>query len=66
MIGGAVLPTCTWLLSRRYRNSWVPYINIPVGLAGLTLIPPATGINWSSWFLVGFVFRKFPLPVVAG
>lgn len=59
MLGGAFLPLCTWLLARRYPNSWFKYINVPVGLAGLTLMPPATGINWSSWFMVGFVFRTF-------
>ncbi|GJN94762.1 hypothetical protein Rhopal_007854-T1 [Rhodotorula paludigena] len=57
MVGGALLPLCTWLLARRYPSSWVKYINIPVGLAGLSLFPPATGINWSSWFFVGFIFQ---------
>jgi len=26
-------------------------------LNSVTLIPPATGINYSSWFAVGFVFQ---------
>ena len=26
-------------------------------LAGLSAIPPATGINYSSWYFVGFIFQ---------
>jgi hypothetical protein len=55
---GAVLPIPFWYLARAYPNrKWLQYINIPVLLTGVTWIPPATGINYSSWFLVGFVFR---------
>ncbi|GAA5913408.1 hypothetical protein JCM8208_004757 [Rhodotorula glutinis] len=57
MLAGAVLPIITWLLARRYPSTWVQYINVPVALAGLTLIPPASGINLSSWFIVGFIFQ---------
>ncbi|KPV72916.1 uncharacterized protein RHOBADRAFT_39051 [Rhodotorula graminis WP1] len=57
MLIGAILPLLTWLASRRWRQSWVGHINAPVALAGLTLIPPATGINYSSWFFVGFIFQ---------
>jgi len=28
-------------------------------LNGTAYIPPATGINYSSWFLVGFIFQYF-------
>lgn len=34
------------------------YINVPVLLNGASYIPPATGINYSSWFIVGFIFRE--------
>lgn len=61
MLAGAVLPLITWLLAKRYPSSWVKYINVPVALAGLVLMPPATGINFSSWFIVGFIFRVSPL-----
>ena len=30
---------------------------MPLILFGMGYIPPATGINFSSWFLVGFVFQ---------
>jgi hypothetical protein len=47
----------------RYPNSWARYVSTPVIIAasGLssttTSIPPATGINYSSWFLAGFIFQ---------
>lgn len=58
LLVGAVLPVITWVLARRYPKSWVRFINIPVALAGCQFIPPATGINYSSWFLFGFIFRE--------
>lgn len=57
---GALLPIPFWFLQKRYPRSWVKYVNIPVLVNGATFIPPATGINYSSWFIVGFIFRKSP------
>ena len=57
IIGGALLPIPFWLYQRRYPNSWVKFISTPVVLNGVSYIPPATGINYSSWFAVGFVFQ---------
>lgn len=54
---GAVLPIPFWLWQRRYPSSWVKFINTPVILNGVSFIPPATGINYSSWFVVGFIFQ---------
>jgi OPT family small oligopeptide transporter len=57
IIIGAVLPIPFWIWQRRYPKSWVRFINIPVVLNGVSYIPPATGINYSSWFIFGFVFQ---------
>ncbi|KAF8628146.1 hypothetical protein AX15_004065 [Amanita polypyramis BW_CC] len=54
---GALLPIPFWLWQRRYPQSWVRWVSTPVILNGVSAIPPATGINYSSWFLVGFVFQ---------
>ncbi|KIK61243.1 hypothetical protein GYMLUDRAFT_43305 [Collybiopsis luxurians FD-317 M1] len=54
---GAVLPIPFWLYQRKYPNSWIRYVSTPVILNGVSAIPPATGINYSSWFAVGFVFQ---------
>ncbi len=65
ILGGALLPIPFWLLGRKYPNSWLKYVNIPVLLTGATYMPPATGINYSSWFLFGFIFRtSLPIPAL--
>ncbi|KAH9963637.1 oligopeptide transporter [Russula dissimulans] len=46
-----------WIMERRRPDSWAKYVRTPVMLLGISYIPPATGINYSSWFAVGFVFQ---------
>ena len=57
IIAGVFIPMPAYFWQRRYPNSWARYVSTPVVLAGLSSIPPATGINYSSWFLVGFIFQ---------
>lgn len=57
IIVGAFLPIPFWLWQRRYPNSWIKWVSTPVVLNGVANIPPATGINYSSWFAVGFIFQ---------
>lgn len=57
MIVGVFLPLPFWFWQRRYPDSWVRYVSTPVILNGVSQMPPATGINFSSWFAVGFVFQ---------
>jgi len=54
---GAVLPIPFWLLARRHPSSWFRFVNVPIFFAGTAYLPPATGINYSSWALVGFIFQ---------
>ncbi|KAL4069408.1 OPT oligopeptide transporter [Scleroderma citrinum] len=56
---GALLPIPFYYLARRFPLSYWRYINIPVFFAGIGAMPPASGINYSSWVLVGFVFQWF-------
>ena len=56
---GAVLPIPFYYLARRFPLSYWRYINIPVFFGGLSAMPPASGINYSSWLLVGFFFQWF-------
>ncbi|SNX86611.1 probable oligopeptide transporter [Melanopsichium pennsylvanicum] len=57
MLFGALIPVPFWLLARRFPRSWIRYISWPVIFAGVSYIPPASGINYSAWFMVGFVFQ---------
>ncbi|PPQ76048.1 hypothetical protein CVT26_005382 [Gymnopilus dilepis] len=57
LIVGVFLPLPFWFYQRRYPKSWVRYVSTPVVLTGVSSIPPATGINYSSWFAVGFIFQ---------
>jgi len=54
---GAIIPVITFLLTKRFKSRWLQMINLPVMLSGASWIPPATGINYSSWFLIGFIFQ---------
>lgn len=57
MLFGALIPLPFWMVARRYPRSWIRYVSWPVIFAGVAFIPPASGLNYSSWFAVGFVFQ---------
>jgi len=57
IIIGAFLPFPFWLWQRWHPKSRVKYISTPIVLNGVGFIPPATGINYSSWFMFGFIFQ---------
>ncbi|KAJ8083693.1 hypothetical protein PM082_002459 [Marasmius tenuissimus] len=54
---GAALPIPFYFLARRYPLSFWRYVNVPLMFAGAAGIPPASGINYASWALVGFIFN---------
>ncbi|KAI9462332.1 OPT-domain-containing protein [Lactarius psammicola] len=56
---GAVLPIPFYYLARRYPRSAWRYVHIPVSLVGADTVPPATGLNFTSWIMVGFIFQWF-------
>lgn len=56
---GALLPIPFYLLAVRYPTSFWRYVNIPVCFAGLAQLPPATGISYSSFTMVGAFFQWF-------
>ncbi|OJJ03412.1 hypothetical protein ASPVEDRAFT_890167 [Aspergillus versicolor CBS 583.65] len=59
LILGGSLPVLVFLLRRRYPKSMWRYVNVPLFLGGLNYIPPATGMNYGSWAIVGLVFGVF-------
>jgi len=59
LLWGGLIPIPFWLWQRRYPNSWIRFISTPVIFNGISSLPPATGINYSSWFAVGVIFQYF-------
>ncbi|KAJ5259589.1 hypothetical protein N7478_012570 [Penicillium angulare] len=53
---GAILPIPVYYLSRRYPNSMWKKVHIPLFLGGLNYLPPATGMNYGSWAVIGLTF----------
>ncbi|KAF5856357.1 hypothetical protein ETB97_007489 [Aspergillus alliaceus] len=57
---GAVLPVAAFYARRRYpRNRIIQQIHIPLFLGGLNYLPPATGMTYGSWALVGLTCGLF-------
>ncbi|KAH8110780.1 OPT oligopeptide transporter [Phellopilus nigrolimitatus] len=54
---GAALPLFGYLISLRWPNSVMRYINFPVIFSGTGAIPPATAVNYVPWAIVGFIFQ---------
>ncbi|KAK7956060.1 OPT-domain-containing protein [Apiospora aurea] len=54
---GAIAPIPLWLYGRNKKNSIVRKINLPVLFGSLSWIPPATGLNFSVWALMCYVFN---------
>ncbi|KAJ8606593.1 hypothetical protein MRB53_040822 [Persea americana] len=52
---GALLPIPVYLIARHRKNSLWQYVNMPVLLSILTWVPPAGGLNISSWAFTGFL-----------
>lgn len=54
---GVLVPIPFWLWQRQFPNTRLKTVNIPLLLNGANTIPPALGINFSSWFVVAFIFQ---------
>lgn len=53
---GLVLPIPFYFLAKRYPNSWVRYIHIPLIFNATGMMPPAVPLNFSMWCAGGFIF----------
>ncbi|KAG7662811.1 uncharacterized protein J8A68_003665 [[Candida] subhashii] len=53
---GAILPVISWLILKKWPNSFVKYLNWPVFFSGTGYIPPATPYNYTSYCAVGLAF----------
>jgi OPT family oligopeptide transporter len=55
---GALCPVVTWLMLKRWPNNFIlRNLNWVVFFGGTNNYPPATGINYTSWFAVGALFN---------
>ena len=54
---GAICPLGAYLVSLRWPNSFLRYVNFPVIFNGTSWIPPASAVNYVPWTIVGFIFN---------
>lgn len=56
---GTIAPVGVWLLGRKQKHSIWRKVNLPVLFGSLSWIPPATGLNFSVWAVVCWLFNDF-------
>lgn len=54
-----LLPIPFYILARCYPYSRWRYVNVPAALSSAMYFPPCTGMQFTSWFLVGGIFQGF-------
>jgi len=57
---GAIAPVIVYLVARkvsRKRRAFLQKVNLPVLFGSLSWIPPATGLNFSVWAVVCWIFN---------
>lgn len=54
---GALGPIALYLPARRNRKSILRRVNLPIVFGSVSWIPPATGLNFSVWALVCYLFN---------
>lgn len=62
-LAGPVVVVITYAIGRRWKAA--NYLSWPVAFGAMSLVPPATGISFSSWWVVNVVFNgwlKFRRP----
>ncbi|KAG6541883.1 hypothetical protein Mapa_016711 [Marchantia paleacea] len=55
---GAIAPIPFWALAKMSpKLEFLKWVHLPVVLSAVKPWPPATPVNFNSWFLVGFIFN---------
>ncbi|KAF5319702.1 hypothetical protein D9619_008668 [Psilocybe cf. subviscida] len=54
---GFLCPVVGYLISKKWPNSFIRYVNFPVIFSGTGAIPPASAVNYVPWAIVGFIFQ---------
>eukprot|EP00253_Pinus_taeda_P015850 PITA_15850 len=57
-LAGAIAPVIVWLFHKAFpQNEWIRLIYMPVLIGATAWMPAATAVNYTSWFLMGFIFN---------
>lgn len=54
---GAVAPICIWIIGKRGNKKFWSKVNLPIIFGSLSWIPPASGLNFSVWAIICFIFN---------
>ncbi|GAA5888550.1 hypothetical protein JCM6882_008993 [Rhodosporidiobolus microsporus] len=54
---GPVSVTIVYLLYRRWPNSWLRFVHLPIFFNSAGNLPPANTMQYSAWFVVAFIFN---------
>lgn len=54
-----LVPIPLYVLARRYPYSRWRYVNIPAALSSAMFFPPGTGMQFTSWIIIGGIFQGF-------
>jgi hypothetical protein len=54
-LAGPVVVIVTYLLGRRWKA--MNYVSWPVAFGAMSLVPPATGVSFSSWWVINMIFN---------
>lgn len=54
---GALLPLAFWALTRAFKTKKLRWLHAPIMLGGMSWLPPATPLSFSSWAIVGLAFN---------
>ncbi|KAI0080041.1 OPT oligopeptide transporter [Panus rudis PR-1116 ss-1] len=56
---GAIAPIPFYFLARRYPRGFWRYVNWPIIFCSTSVMPPGSGINFSSWIAVAAIFQWY-------
>ncbi|OJD37513.1 small oligopeptide opt family [Diplodia corticola] len=56
---GALTPLTTWAAWKYTKKDCFKKIHWPLIYVGTSLVPPSTGINYSSWAVVNYIFNHW-------
>ncbi|KAG0048796.1 hypothetical protein BGZ83_006303 [Gryganskiella cystojenkinii] len=56
---GFLLPIPFYFIKKRFPNTWLDFIHIPVLLAATGMMPPAQAYHYTNWLALGFCFQFY-------